>query len=95
MKEINLEEIANSSSVYRSFMDEQQKLTVLTLMKEAIRQALKLAAENADTKSVCPYCSSEKFGVSMGHMYCKKCGCEGSMEIIDKQSITDTINNVI
>lgn len=33
-KKINLEEIANSSSVYRSLMDEQQKHATLSLMKE-------------------------------------------------------------
>lgn len=46
-KKINLEEIANSSSVYRSLMDEQQKHATLSLMKEFGKQLLELASENA------------------------------------------------
>lgn len=47
-KKINLEEIANSSGVYRSLMDEQQKHATLRLMLEFGKQLLELASENAE-----------------------------------------------
>ena len=51
-KEINLEEIANTSGVFRSLMDRQMQDVTLTLMKEACNQCLDLAAENATTTRI-------------------------------------------
>ena len=47
-RKINLEKIANSSGVYRSLMDEQQKHATLSLMLEFGKQLLELVAENAE-----------------------------------------------
>ena len=54
MKEINLEDIANSSSVFRSLMGKQQQNAVIFLMRKACKQTIELCAENAETKYYAP-----------------------------------------
>ena len=49
-KKINLKKIANNNITYRLLMDKHQQLATITLMKEACKQTLKLAAKNADIK---------------------------------------------
>ena len=77
-KKINLEKILLSKAkrineVFPEFMDD-----ILLAMKEACRQTLELAAENAETeKEILP-----------------ECGVLKSVGVVDKQSILDTINQV-
>jgi uncharacterized membrane-anchored protein YitT (DUF2179 family) len=52
-KKINLKEIANNNITYRLLMDKHQQLATITLIKEACKQILKLAAENADIEIKC------------------------------------------
>ena len=70
-KEINLEEIANTSGIFRSLMDRQMQSVTLTLMQDACNKALDLAAENAETSW------DKELSISHQKVY----------HIVDKQSI--------
>lgn len=87
MKEIKLEEIANSSGVFRSLMNSQQQKCVLELMKEACRQTLELAAENAE---IVP-CNCQIDGKTSVEMSLR----DGRFVIVNKHSILETINQIV
>ena len=81
MKTVNLEEILKSYLTIEAMMANNPDYTfnmVLSAMKEACRQTLELAAENA--KSVDIGCLTDEWWVPY--------------DIIDKQSILDTINQI-
>lgn len=59
-KKINLKEIANNNITYRLLMDKHQQLATITLIKEACKQILELAAENAIVK---PYYNKSGYEV--------------------------------
>ena len=77
-KKINLEEIFKEHiQPYRMSQDTMTNCC-LKAMREAIKQALELAAENAETeKEILP-----------------ECGVLKSVGVVNKQSILDTINQV-
>jgi hypothetical protein len=81
-RKINLEEILKTIAFEESEKGNSssfsvQEMNVINLaMKEACRQVLELAAENADTKYL-PLLNSNE-----------------SIEVVDKQSILNTINQV-
>lgn len=85
-KKINLEEIANSSGVYRSLMDEQQKHTTLSLMLEFGKQLLELAAENAKVEE---FYRGESYRID-DRFYDN----DDSYVVANKQSILNTIKQV-
>ena len=77
-KEVNLEEIFMGTSLCRRITDRDDIEVIKIIAKEACRQVLELAAENADT---------EKQIVS-------EIGIPKRIGVVDKQSITNTINQV-
>jgi hypothetical protein len=77
-KKINLEEILNSNCTIDLLKSRSVHTSILIAMKEAIRQTLELAAENANT---------EKQIIS-------EIGVLKRIGVVDKQSITNTINQV-
>ena len=81
MKTVNLEEILKSYLTIEAMMANNPDYTfnmVLSAMKEACRQTLELAAENAETeKEILP-----------------ECGVLKSVGVVDRQSILDTINQI-
>lgn len=59
-KEINLEEILNKSlDDNKWYLNNRDKIIVKNTMKEAIKQALELAAENAETSDTLTNCFGE------------------------------------
>lgn len=85
MKEINLEEILNERLELSKYglpeLDSDQYDNIVYAMREAVKQALELAAENAE--------------VEYDVEYKETIDCEKDMYIVNKQSILDTINQVI
>ena len=84
-KKVNLEEILikNIKKIYTELKPvedfcNRDRIITIKAMKEACRQTLELAAENAETeKEILP-----------------ECGVLKSVGVVNKQSILDTINQV-
>ena len=95
MSEINLEEIANKN-LFRSELNNGQYVRVRAAMIDAIRQALELAAENAEIKLICsnPDCRNESYNSLHEYSCCDKC-YSIMEESVDKESITGIINQVV
>ena len=68
----------SGGTLFRSVNNEKVYQFIISRMKEAWRQTLELAAENADTeKEMLP-----------------ECGVLKSVGVVDKQSILNTINQI-
>ena len=68
----------SGGTLFRSVNNEKVYQFIISRMKEACRQTLELAAENADTeKEMLP-----------------ECGVLKSVGVVDKQSILNTINQI-
>ena len=84
MKEVNLEEIlckeANDIVIYLESYDFSKK--ILAAMKEACKQTLELAAENATAKV------EIQWSGNTGSEYCDE------YAVVDKQSILNIINQI-
>ena len=72
------------------------KELIVAAMKEAVREALELAAENAEIKLICsnPDCRNESYNSLHEYSCCDKC-YSIMEESVDKESITGIINQVI
>lgn len=93
MKTINLEEILSKHDKYNDISVELES-SILSAMKEACKQTLELASENAETTYMCS-CGSIDFNPTSDGWSCKVCGKDPLPEIeVNKQSILDTINQI-
>lgn len=88
-RKINLEEILNNCV----YIDDEIKPMVKNAMKEACRQILELAAENAKVESKNYFEASKEELINGINVYFNEIDVT-IIHIVDKQSILDTINKI-
>lgn len=94
-KEINLEEILSFGETYEKDCNTVSVNDALIAMKEACRKTLELAAENARiSRKDYSEASLEECLNGYDVFFNEEDDCPSFIDIIDRQSIIDTINQI-